>query len=423
MEDNYKKRIIDAELQEVLEIFGGILVEGPKWCGKTWTSEHHSNSSYYIADPKNNFQSKRLTIQDPELILRGETPRLIDEWQEVPQVWDAARFNIDHINKRGLYIFTGSSNPPLNATIHSGTGRFARIKMRPMTLTEMEIGSNEVSLENIVTSTEKIFGENKFDLGDIVEVCVRGGWPSNLSRSLSQAQRLNKEYVDSLVNTDISKYDGEKRDPEKMLAILESLARNNETLVTNQTILKDVGNISEPTLVNYLSVLKNLFMLDNIPAFSNNSRSKIKLRKNSKIRLVDPSLAISILGLTPKNLIDDLSTFGFMFESMVVRDILVYAEVAQFKVFHYRESSGKDEREYESDLIISLPDREYSLVEVKLGASVLEESEAHLLKLANRLERNGFGRPKTISIISGLSSYAYTTKNNVHIVPYYCLGK
>lgn len=398
------------------------MVEGPKWCGKTWTSRNACKSELLIADPRDDYSIKKLVSADVSAALVGEKPRMIDEWQEVPEVWDAVRFEIDREGDRGLFVLTGSSNPPRNKTQHSGTGRIARLRMSPMTLFEAGVSKGEIPFASILDSTPLARAENPLSLEDIAKLCVRGGWPGNLNTPDKLAQEIPIQYIRSLVDEDVNRYDDVDRDPVKMELLLRSIARNNQTLVSKKTLLADVGQISEPTLTSYMNVLSNLFVLQNIPAWSPNVRSRIRLRKNEKIRFVDPSLALAALRLNAAKLQKDLNTFGFMFEDLVARDVLAYAEVVSAKVYHYHEAANQGRQELEVDFVVESAADEYSLIEVKLGAEQIDAAEASLLSVSQKLTNGGAPAPNCLAIICGTVPYAYTTKRGIKVVPFGCLG-
>jgi predicted AAA+ superfamily ATPase len=422
MKRNYISRIYDDRLSTLLSIFGGVLVEGPKWCGKTWTSQNACKSELFIANPSDNYITKRLVKADVSAALIGKHPRLIDEWQEVPEVWDAVRFEIDQLAQKGLFILTGSSSPPKTKTIHSGTGRIARLKMSPMTLYEAAVSNGEISFKSAIGDAPLARSESPLSLSDIAEHCVRGGWPANIGIPKKLAHELPLQYIRSLVNEDIGRYDNVERDSVKMELLLRSLARNNQTLVSKRTLLSDIGQISEPTLNSYINVLKNLFILNNIPAWSPSIRSRGRLRTSEKVRFVDPSLAIASLALSPEKLMGDPETFGFMFENMVSRDVLAYAETMNARVFHYRETANQGREELEVDLVVETSSDDYCLIEIKLGASQMSEAEATLLRVSEKLRASGVRAPKSMIIICGTVPYAYTSERGIKVVPIGCLG-
>jgi predicted AAA+ superfamily ATPase len=416
----YLPRVVDSEIDDYLSVFGAILVQGPKWCGKSRTSFEHSNSKYLIADPNGNFQNKLLAEEDPTLILQGENPRVIDEWQDVPSIWDAIKFDVDQQYEKGLYILTGSSVPPNFSTFHSGNNRIGKINMYPMSLYESGESTGQIPFKDLFTD-KKIGAQNHLTLKQIIALCVRGGWPENIEIDENKQRILPKSYIKYFVEDDISKYDGKKRSNIIALNILKSISRNTHTLVTKKTLINDV-NISEPTFDDYFEVFNNLFVVDCIPAWSPNIRSKLRLRTSPKVRLVDPSLAIACLGLSADQLLNDLNTFGFMFENLCARDIKIYAENIGAKVFHYRENLNSNGTENEIDLIVELENGDWGGFEIKLGANQIESAEKNLLKISKKLVEKGANEPKCLCIISGLSNYGYTMPSGVKVVPIGCLG-
>jgi predicted AAA+ superfamily ATPase len=422
MGKDYIPRIYDTRLIALLSLFGGVLVEGPKWCGKTWTSRNVCKGELSIADPKDNYITRELVRADVSAALAGEYPRLIDEWQEVPEIWDAVRFEIDRSGRQGMFVLTGSSNPPKEKTIHSGTGRIARLRMSPMTLFESGASRGEIPFGSLTGDLPLQRAKNPLSLRNIAELCVRGGWPANIGIPDELSHELPLQYIQSLVNEDISRYDNIERDPYKMDLLLRSIARNNQTLVTKKTLLTDIGQMSEPTLNSYLNILKNLFILHSIPAWSPNIRSRSRMRKNEKVRFVDPSLAVASLRLSPAKLINDIKTLGFMFENLVTRDILAYAEITNSKVFHYREAANQGRKELEVDVVIELSDDEYCLAEIKLGARQIGEAETSLLRVSEKLVKGGAKAPKSMIIVCGTVPYAYTTERGVKVIPAGCMG-
>jgi predicted AAA+ superfamily ATPase len=419
--NEYGNRIIDEQLNELLRIFGAVVIEGSKGCGKTWAARNASNSEIMIADPDNAFAVRELAQRDPAPLLEGEYPRMIDEWQEAPSIWDAVRYKVDAIGKKGLYILTGSSVPPIGKTIHSGTGRIARLQMRPMTLSEFGDSSKEISFRELVMTDLQPRGENPLNLEKIIDICIRGGWPGALNLPYEEALQIPKQYIQSIANSDISRYDDVDRNSLQTKRLLRSLARNEQTLVSNKTLLADVGNISENTLMSYKNVLEKLFVLENIPPFSPNIRSKSRLRVAEKTRFVDPSLAIAALRLTKEKLLYDLNTFGFMFESMCTRDILSYCIPFRAEVTHYREASNGKNNPNEVDIVLELDNEEYALVEIKLGATQIADAEKSLLHISQKLVSKGAEPPKSMIIICGTVPFAHTLPSGIKVVPIGCL--
>ncbi len=416
--DNYKPRLIDKHISEMLEIFGALCVEGPKWCGKSWTSAHHSASVISLANPADNFQNRRMAEMSPDLVLDGAEPRLIDEWQEVPPIWDAVRYKVDESTRKGRYILTGSATPNHKGIMHSGAGRIARIRMRPMSLFESGNSSGKVSLEAICNGTLPAVMTGNVQLSKIVDLIVRGGWPASLNLSIERAMQLPRQYLKAVIEDDVYRIDGVKRDTAKINLLLRSLARNESTTVSNKTIKNDIKAIDDEdidlnTIASYLDVLNRLFLLDNLQPFSGNLRSSLRLKQMEKRRFVDPSLACALLKITPKMLFNDLNTLGFMFESLCVRDLIIYSQMFDGQVFHYQDYNGN-----EIDAVIEMPDGGWCAFEIKLGANQIDAAATNLLKIRDKIAEDPNGRPpKALCVISGLGSAAYTRPDGVMVVP------
>lgn len=313
---NYKKRIIDEQVNTYLDTFGAVLIEGPKWCGKTWTAKKHSNSEFLLADPKGNFNNKRLALMDPSFVLEGVTPRLIDEWQEVPALWDAVRGWVDTHPAPGQFLLTGSATINKHRYIHTGTGRIARLKMRTMSLYESGYSSGLVSLEDICNNTAPNVMTGEVQLKDLIRYILLGGWPLVTDSSIEKGTLIAKEYVKSVLNEDIYKIDDVERDSHKVASLLRSLARNEATTASNAILVKDIkdkdfDNVNVDTLANYMDLLKNLHLIENIPPYSKTLGIRVKQRE--KHHFVDPSLPCALLGLTEKKLLDDLELLEFLF--------------------------------------------------------------------------------------------------------------
>lgn len=338
----YLPRLIDQQVETYLQTFGAVCIEGPKWCGKTWTSAHHSKSAINIGDPAGNFQNRQLAELSPELVLEGDTPRLIDEWQEVPPLWDAVRYKVDQTSVRGQFILTGSATPNHKGILHSGAGRIGRLRMRPMTLYENGVSSGQVSLEALCQGKLSPVMTGEVSLETLVDAIVRGGWPGSLGLSLAQAALLPLEYLHAIINDDVYRIDGIKRDTAKMRLLLRSLARNESTTATNRTLVRDIkavddADIDANTVASYLDIFRRLFLIDDQPPFAANIRSSVRLKQAEKRHLCDPSLACALLGATPASLIGDLETLGFLFEALCERDLRIYAESFGGQMYHYQD--------------------------------------------------------------------------------------
>lgn len=412
----YKSRIIDKKIKEMMRSFGAVCVEGPKWCGKTWASLNQVNSVSYIADPINNFQNRRMAELSPELVLEGEYPRLIDEWQEVPQIWDAVRFVVDKDGQKGKFILTGSSTPKRKGILHSGAGRIGRIRMNSMSLFEMGDSSGQVRLIDLFNNELKPISTGEVKLTQLINYTVRGGWPGSMELNIEDAARIPYQYLQATVEDDIYRMDGIKRDVNKVNALLRSLARNESTIVSNQTIRKDIlsyndDQIDIDTITDYLDIFERLFLIDNQPAYNPSLRSSRRVLKSPKRHFVDPSLAVAALEATPKMLYNDLNTFGFIFEALCEHDLKIYAESHNGMLYHFR-----DERGNEIDAVIELPDGRWGAFEIKLGANQIDAAAGELLKMKEVFEKEG-SAPDVLCVICGMSNMAYKRPDGVYVVP------
>lgn len=416
--EKYKPRIIDKKIEEYLSAFGAVCIEGAKWCGKTWSSSYHANSEIFIGSPENNFQNRTLAKMSPNLVLEGDVPRLIDEWQEVPPLWDAVRYETDRRAEKGQFILTGSATPNHKGIMHSGAGRIAKLRMRPMSLYESGDSSGKVSLKDILNGTMSSAMTGEVDLKNIMEIIIRGGWPANIGIPIKQAALLPKEYLNAVIDDDVFRIDGIKRDTKKMRLLLKSLARNESTTVTNKTIKKDIKgmddeDINVDTVAEYLDIFNRLFLTENQPPFSTHIRSSVRIKQAEKRHFVDPSIACALLGATPEKLIGDLNTAGFMFEALCERDLRIYAEAMGASLYHYQDYSGK-----EIDAVIETSDGSWCAFEIKLGANQIDEAAENLKAIRNSIETEGNGiPPKILCVICGLSNAAYKRDDGVYVVP------
>lgn len=415
---NYKPRVIDAKVKEYLSAFGAVCIEGPKWCGKTWTSSYHSKSEIYIGDPANNFQNRQLAELSPALVLDGETPRLIDEWQEVPPLWDAVRYKVDQTSEKGQYILTGSATPNHKGVLHSGAGRIGKLRMRPMSLYESGDSSGMVSLESLCHGelTPALSGE--VDLKRLIALILRGGWPGSLDLSLEQAMLLPTEYLNAVIDDDVFRIDGVKRDTQKMRLLLRSLARNESTTATNKTLMRDIKAVDDEdidgnTVAAYLDIFKRLFITDNQPPFSAGIRSSVRIKQAEKRHFSDPSLACALLRATPDGLLGDLETLGFLFEALCERDLRIYAESFGANLYHYQ-----DYKNQEIDAVIELADGQWCAFEIKLGANQINDAAEGLLEIKRQIEADPKGKPPVVlGVLCGLSSAAYQRPDGVFVIP------
>ena len=420
--NDYKKRIVDEMLQRKLKGKGAVLIEGPKWCGKTTTAEQIAKSVLYMANPENKKQNLMLADIDPNVLLKGETPKLIDEWQIAPKIWDAVRFEVDHRKDEGQFILTGSAVPTDKSLIaHTGTGRFSFLFMRPMTLFESLESTGTVSLKDLFDQ-KNISGINNLSLEDIAYLCCRGGWPRSISMEREIALDQAFDYYDAIVNSDISRVDGISREPTRVKNLMRSYARNVGSQASNETLKGDMINndsfsLDTDTVFSYINALKKIFVVDEVSAWNPNLRSKTAIRTSDTRYFIDPSIVTASLGLGPDDLINDLSTFGFIFENLCVRDLRVYAESINGDLYHYRDSSS-----LECDAVIHLRNGSYGLVEIKLGGDkLIEEGVENLLKLKNKLDTSKMKKPSFLMVVTATGDYAYKRSDDVYVVPVGCL--
>ena len=414
----YIPRIVDDKIEKYLNTFGAVCVEGPKWCGKTWTSAYHSNSEIYIGDPAGNFQNRNLAEMSPDIVLDGERPRLIDEWQEVPSLWDAVRHKVDQTGVKGQFIMTGSATPNHKGIMHSGTGRIARIRIAPMSLWESGDSCGRVSLKELCNGkiTPSMTGE--VDIEMLVALIIRGGWPGSLDLTPEQASLLPAEYLSAVLADDVYRLDGIKRDIHKMELLLRSLARNESTTASVKTLIRDIStedgeDIDSNTVATYLDIFRRLFLIENQPPFATNIRSSVRVKQAEKHHFVDPSLTCALLKATPSGLIGDLETLGFLFEALCERDLRIYAESFNGKLYHYQ-----DYRNREIDAVIELENGSWCAFKIKLGANQIDSAAENLLSLQREIsDEAGSVPPSVLCVICGLSSAAYQRADGVFVVP------
>ena len=414
----YRPRIIDNKIEEYLGVFGALCIEGPKWCGKTWTSSFHSRSEIYLGDPAGNFQNRNLAELSPDLVLQGDPPRLIDEWQEVPPLWDAVRFHVDQSSEKGLFILTGSSTPNHKGILHSGAGRIARIRMRPMSLYESGDSSGMVSLGDLCADRMESVMTGEVRLTDLIGYILRGGWPASLGLSIKEASLLPQQYLDAIVDDDVYRIDGVKRDTTKIRLLLRSLARNESTTATNRSLKNDVKekddeDIDVDTIASYLDIFSRLFLIENQQPFSSKIRSSVRVKQAEKRHFADPSLAAALLGATEEKLLGDLNTLGFLFEALCERDLRIYTDAFGGQLYHYQDYQNR-----EVDAVIQLPGGEWCAFEIKLGANQIDEAAAVLVKLKNDIAKEPGGiPPKVLCVVCGMSNAAYKRADGVYVVP------
>lgn len=419
----YKARIADKVLKERLCGKGAVLIEGPKWCGKTTTAEQIAGSILYMADPEKEKQNLAVAEINPKRLLKGEIPRLIDEWQIAPKLWDAIRFEVDHRDEFGQFVLTGSAVPASYEHIHhTGTGRFSWILMRPMSLFESGDSSGEVSLKELFEMPEQIDGENPLDLDRLAFLVCRGGWPraTDLDGEIALEQAF--DYYDAVIKSDISRADGVNRNPERVKRLMRSYARNQGAQATNALICKDIAvndaeTLDSDTVYSYINALKKIFVIEDMEAWSPNLRSKTAIRTSDTRYFVDSSIATAALGLGPQDLMEDLHTFGLLFETMCMRDLRVFADVLHGKVYHYR-----DKTDLECDAVVHLRNSSYGLIEVKLGGDrLIDEGAETLKKLKNKIDTTKMKVPSFLMVLTGVGDYAYRRADGVYVVPLGCL--
>lgn len=419
----YKQRIADRILKRKVLGKGAVLIEGPKWCGKTTTAKQLAKSVLDLGDSAVLKQSAQLIELSPKTLLEGKTPRLIDEWQALPPIWDSIRSEVDKRGEPSQFILTGSSVlPEADETIHSGTGRFAYVKMRTMSLYESGESNGKVSLKDLFEEKSFEIQTNELTIEDIAFLTCRGGWPwaTLIAKEVALDQAI--DYVDAVVNKDIQRVDGVKRSAERARLLLRSYARNISQAIPYSTIRKDMlandsSTLDEDTVADYIKALKKLFVIEDLAAWNPNIRSKAAIRTSDTRHFVDPSIGTASLGLGPKDLINDLKSFGFFFEDMAVRDLRVYAEALDGKLYHYRDSTG-----LECDAVLHRRDGSYALLEVKLGGEAnINEGAANMLKLSANIDTDKMPSPSFMAVIVGVGKYAFRREDGVYVIPIGCL--
>lgn len=418
----YKLRIADKILEKKLKGKGAVLIQGPKWCGKTTTAEQICKSILYMAKPEDKTQNLTLADISPSLLLEGETPRLIDEWQIAPKLWDAIRFEVDHRNLEGQFVLTGSAVPvSMDEVTHTGTGRFSWLTMRTMSLYESGESNGTISLSKLFEETN-ITGINELSLEDIAYLCCRGGWPRSTFMEKEIALEQAFDYYDAIVNSDISRVDNINRNSERVKKLMKSYARNIGTQSSIDTIKKDIVeneafSIDDDTIFSYISALKKIFVIEEAPAWNPNLRNKTAIRTADTKYFIDPSIAVAALGIGPNDLIKNLNTFGLIFESLCIRDLRVYAESINGNVYHYKDSSG-----LECDAVVHLRNGNYGLIEIKLGGDKLIDIGAeNLKKLNQKIDTTKMNKPSFLMVLTAIGKYAYKREDGVCVVPIGCL--
>jgi hypothetical protein len=419
----YKVRIVDNMLKEKLEAKGAVVIEGPKWCGTTTTAMQVAGSILRMDEPRNREANIQMAEIDPGQLLKGDAPRLIDEWQIAPKLWDATRYEVDTRGKEGQFILTGSAVPvEFEEITHSGTGRFTWLLMRPMSLYESGDSTGEVSLQNLFECPDRIAGTNDFDIDRLAFLICRGGWPYAVGMKEKPSLLQAEDYYEAVIKSDINRADGVSKNPERVKRLMRSFARNQGTQISNtmlrdDIISNDTESLNEDTIASYINALKNIFVVEDMAAWNPNLRSKTSIRTSETRYYVDTSIAVAALGIGPKDLTNDLNTMGLLFETLCVRDLRVYAESIGGTVLHYRDKSG-----LECDTVIHLKNGRYGLAEIKLGGQkLIEEGVKNLQSLSNKIDTSKMPAPSFLMIIIGIGEFAYRREDGIFIVPIGCL--
>ena len=415
----YYPRIADKILKEELEAFGAVLINGPKWCGKTTTAKQVAKSVINMQDPSNKANYQKTVKIEPLILLQGDKPRLIDEWQEAPELWDAIRYDIDEKQQEGLYILTGSTKIDDIKISHSGVGRISKIMMRTLSLYESNDSNGSVSLQDLFNGNAFKMAKSDLSVRDISEIIVRGGWPNSIGKDLKVASRQIAGYIDSIVKSEINTVDGVERNEAKTRAVLKSLARHTASQASDNKIISDVEvnhfSIHRNTLSDYLKILRDLYVIEDLPAWSPKLRSKTTIRTSNTRHFSDPAFAASLLDASPEDLFRDIETFGLLFESLVVRDLRIYTDYIGGYVYHYRDKNG-----LEADAIIHLNDGRWAAIEVKLGSHEIDNAAKNLIKLSNQVDSSNSKGPAFLMVITG-TEFGYRRDDGVYVVPIGCL--
>lgn len=419
----YRKRIADDILARKLEGKGAVLIEGPKWCGKTTTAEQIAASILYMDEPEKKEQNIVMSELNPKRLLKGAAPRLIDEWQIAPKLWDAIRFEVDHRGELGQFVLTGSAVPVDTKEItHSGTGRFTWLTMRPMSLYESGDSTGEVSLKDLFDGALEIDGASELDIDRLAFLVCRGGWPQAVDMRDEIALDQAMDYYDAVVRSDINRADGVQKNTEKVRRLMRSYARNQGSQVANTVLAQDVSandesSMSDETVASYINALRKIFVVEDMPAWTPNLRSKTAIRSSDTRYYIDPSIAAAALGIGPKDLMNDLKTFGFLFETLCIRDLRVFADALNGEVYHYRDKDGQ-----ECDAVIHLKNGKYGLIEIKLGGDkLIEEGAASLKNMEAKIDTDKMNVPSFLMVLIGIGDYAYRRQDGVYVVPIGCL--
>lgn len=419
---DYLPRVSDELLKLKIESKGAVIIEGAKWCGKTTSALQFAKSVLFMQQPENKAQNILMADISPKTLLAGENPRLIDEWQLAPKLWDAVRFEVDQRRAFGQFILTGSATPPdWSLVSHTGTGRIARLIMRPMSLLESKESSGEISLKDLFSGNKELVGRSDIDASQLAFLACRGGWPMSVKLTGLSALLQARDYVDSVAESELSLADNTRRDEYRLRQFLRSYARLVGSQASASQIQKDISantEVSDKTVYEYQRVLKGIFVIEDTPAWNPNLRSKTAIRSTDTRYFVDPSIGAASLGLGPEDLLADLNTFGFIFENLCIRDLRIYAEALDGSVFHYRDSNN-----LECDAVIHLRNGKYGLVEIKLGGDkLIEEGVATLKKLESKLDTDRMNKPSFLMVLTGVGDYAFRRPDGVYVVPIGSLG-
>ncbi len=419
----YRKRIADDILKRKLEGKGAVLIEGPKWCGKTTTAEQVAASILYMDDPEKKEQNVAMSELNPRRLLKGATPRLIDEWQLAPKLWDAIRFEVDHRRELGQFVLTGSAVPADTKEItHSGTGRFTWLTMRPMSLYESGDSTGEVSLKELFEGAAEIEGDSNLSIDRLAFLICRGGWPQAVDMRDEIALDQAMVYYDAVVRSDINRADNIQKNPERVRRLMRSYARNQGSQVPNTMLAQNIAAndespMNEETVASYLKALRRIFIVEDMPAWNPNLRSKTVIRSSDTRYYIDPSIAAAALGIGPDDLINDLKTFGFLFETLCIRDLRVFADALNGQVYHYR-----DKDRQECDAVVHLRNGKYGLIEIKLGGNkMIEEGAKSLKTMEAKIDTGKMNAPSFLMVLTGTGDYAYQRHDGVYVVPIGCL--
>jgi len=419
MSEEYLPRLIDPYLSEVLEHSGAVLIEGVKWCGKTRSAEERAASMISFHDPDMSQSHVRMADIKPSHLLEGDTPRLIDEWQLAPNIWNAVKYTVDKRRRPGQFILTGSAAPPEDDSRHPGTGRITRVRMRPMSLFESRESNGSVSLNDLFEKKHDIEASSRLSVNKLSSALVRGGWPFLMGVQEKFVIREMQSYVESIINKDISKADNVQRSPATAKELMRSLSRNISTVANMSTIRKDMAGdddkVSDKTVSAYINALRRIFVVEDVPAWNPSLRSKTALRMSPTRNFVDPSIAAAVLRASPADLLNDLKTFGLLFESLCIRDLRIYSQMIDGEVFHYHDSY-----DLEADAVIHLNDGRWGAAEIKLGNDEIDKAAENLKKLRERVDTDRMKEPSFLMVLTG-TEYAYRRDDGVLVVPVGCL--